>query len=377
MASALPWSNALCTELVATVRRDGAEWEHEVQAPASRSANCKKIGPARGSGSTVFFHPDPTIFPKTDFNADTIRDRLEVTSYLHRGLKVVLQRPATAARSTPSTKSRAWRTFSRRSWQATRVKPTHEVPFTLRTRKRGRVEVVFQWTDSTDERILSYVNGIPTGSGGTHENGLRAGVTKAIRNYVETHKLTPRGVTITAEDIREGLVGVLSVFIADPQFQGQTKDRLNNPEVQSAGRWRGSARARAVAQFEPHGGGADRRPHHPGGARPRGVARSFRGGIAQDGHRRPADAAGQAERLHELESTRTPSSSSSRETRPAGLRSKAAIALLRLSCPCAARCLNTESVSLKKVLENKELSDLVTALGCGVGTGFDFAEAPL
>ena len=94
--------------------------------------------------------------------------------------------------------------------------------------------MVFQWTESTDEHVRSYVNGITTGAGGSHENGLRAGLNKAIRNYLETHKLTPRGVKITHEDIREGLVGILSVFIADPQFQGQTKDRLNNPEVQSA-----------------------------------------------------------------------------------------------------------------------------------------------
>src|SRR6187401_2399547 len=81
---------------------------------------------------------------------------------------------------------------------------------------------------------ISYVNGIPTGSGGTHENGLRAGIGKAVRNFIETHNLTPKGVTLTAEDIREGMTGVLSVFLAEPQFQGQTKDRLNNPELVSA-----------------------------------------------------------------------------------------------------------------------------------------------
>ena len=97
-----------------------------------------------------------------------------------------------------------------------------------------RLDLALQWTESTDEHLRSYVNGIPTGSGGTHENGFRAGLGKAMRNFIETHNLTPRGVTLTAEDLREGLVGVLSVFIEEPQFQGQTKDRLNNPEVQSA-----------------------------------------------------------------------------------------------------------------------------------------------
>ena len=94
-----------------------------------------------------------------------------------------------------------------------------------------KLDLVLQWTESTDEHLRSYVNGIPTGSGGTHENGLRAGLGKAIRNFIDTHNLSPKGVTLTAEDIREGMTGVLSIFIAEPQFQGQTKDRLNNPEI--------------------------------------------------------------------------------------------------------------------------------------------------
>ena len=104
----------------------------------------------------------------------------------------------------------------------------------LRRENGLRLDCVLQWTESTDEHLRSYVNGIPTASGGTHENGLRAGIGKAVRNYIETHSLTPKGVTLTADDIREGLTGVLSLFIAEPQFQGQTKDRLNNPEMLSA-----------------------------------------------------------------------------------------------------------------------------------------------
>jgi len=97
----------------------------------------------------------------------------------------------------------------------------------------ARIEVALKWSEATEEYVQSFVNGIPTGSGGTHENGLRAGLTKAIKNFIDTHKLGPRGVTISGEDIREGIVGILSIFIAEPQFQGQTKDRLNNPELQS------------------------------------------------------------------------------------------------------------------------------------------------
>src|SRR5207247_5193165 len=110
----------------------------------------------------------------------------------------------------------------------------HEAPFTLAKDDGLRIDLVLQWTEATDEHIRSYVNGVPTGSGGTHENGLRTGIGKAVRNFIETHNLSPKGVTLTAEDIREGLTGVLSLFIQEPQFQGQTKDRLNNPELVSA-----------------------------------------------------------------------------------------------------------------------------------------------
>ncbi len=83
----------------------------------------------------------------------------------------------------------------------------HEAPFTSRESDENgmRLDLVLQWTEATDEHLRSYVNGIPTGSGGTHENGLRAGLGKAVRNFIETHNLSPKGVTLTAEDIREGL----------------------------------------------------------------------------------------------------------------------------------------------------------------------------
>ena len=125
-------------------------------------------------------------------------------------------------------------TTSERSWSSAAAKPVHEAPFILQKDNGLKAELVLQWTEATDEHLRSYVNGIPTGSGGTHENGFRAGLGKAVRNYIETHNLTPKGVTLTAEDIREGMTGVLSIFIQEPQFQGQTKDRLNNPEMLSA-----------------------------------------------------------------------------------------------------------------------------------------------
>ncbi len=86
---------------------------------------------------------------------------------------------------------------------------------------------MLRWTESTDEHVRSYVNGIPTAPA-ARTRAARAGLGKAVRNFIDTHGLTPKGVTLTADDIREGVTGV---FLPDPQFQGQTKDRLNNPEI--------------------------------------------------------------------------------------------------------------------------------------------------
>src|SRR5262249_54633552 len=97
-----------------------------------------------------------------------------------------------------------------------------------------KIEIALQWTESTDESFRSYVNGIRTSMGGTHEAGFKSAIVKAVRKFMETHDVKTKGLTIEAEDIREGVVGVLSVFVREPMFQGQTKEKLNNPEMNAA-----------------------------------------------------------------------------------------------------------------------------------------------
>jgi DNA gyrase subunit B/topoisomerase-4 subunit B len=224
--------NALSKELVATVKREGAQWEMRFKQGKATTA-LKKLGAARGTGTTVYFHPDAAIFPKIEFDPAIIRERLEVASYLHKGLKVVFEDETTKTK-TVFEHTEGIVDYLKTIVVARGARAVHEAPFVLSKDEGMRLDLVLQWTEATDEHVRSYVNGIPTGSGGTHESGLRAGVGKAVRNFIETHNLSPKGVTITAEDIREGLTGVLSVFIQEPQFQGQTKDRLNNPELVSA-----------------------------------------------------------------------------------------------------------------------------------------------
>ena len=224
--------NALSSELTASVKRDGSLWEMSFKR-GKPTGPLQKAGPARGTGTTVYFRPDSTIFPRVEFDAAVIRERLETASYIHKGVRITFDNQVDGAKAVFEHQD-GLADFLKKVLAERSAKPVHETAFTLARESGPRLDLILQWTESTDEHLRSFVNGIPTGSGGTHENGLRAGLGKAVRNYIDTHNLSPKGVTLTAEDIREGLTGILSVFIEEPQFQGQTKDRLNNPELTSA-----------------------------------------------------------------------------------------------------------------------------------------------
>jgi DNA gyrase subunit B len=366
--------NALSRELIATVRRDGAQWEMRFKQGAPVGA-LKKIGPARGSGTSVFFRPDSTIFPKIEFDPDAIGQRLEVSSYLHKGVKIVFEDETRGEKHTYQ-HTEGLADYLKTIVAERTATVVHEAPFVLsRDGEDGgvRLDLALQWTQSTDEHVRSYVNGIPTGSGGTHENGFRAGLGKAVRNFIDTHNLSPKGVTLTAEDIREGLIAVLSVFIQEPQFQGQTKDRLNNPEMMAAV-------DSAVRPALEHWLNTNI-----------SVAESIVARIILAARAREASRAAQEEVARKT-------ATSSRLTLPGKLsdctspgrddselfvvegdsaggsakqgRDRTRQAIL----PLRGKVLNTESASIAKVLENKELSDLVTALGCGLGKNFDLAR---
>ncbi len=230
--------NALSSELLVTVKRDGERFEMRVRARPDAKSKLKKLGNARGTGTTVRFRPDEEVFgAKLHFDPELIAERLEAKSYLHGGLEIVFTdetksppvvetfvHPQGIAEYLPKLVSER---------KKTPVPPSGAVFYVEKRDDDAKlgIELALQWTESTDDLIKTYVNSVPTPDGGTHDAGFRSAIVKAIRNYIATHKLDPKGVTLTSEDIREGIVAVLSTYVHDPQFQSQTKNRLNNPEV--------------------------------------------------------------------------------------------------------------------------------------------------
>ncbi len=366
--------NALSKTLVAIVKRDGKQYKMEFARgkPTTKLLKAKPpAGGIRGTGTSITFTADPQIFPRTQFSPETLRARLETASFLHRGLKIVFVDEVNGKREVFQHKNGV-QDYLESILAERKTRAIHADAFSYEKEGEVRIEMVFKWTESTDEHLRSYVNGITTSAGGSHENGFRAGLSKAVRNYIDTHKLTPRGVKITHDDIREGLVGILSVFIADPQFQGQTKERLNNPEVQAG--VDGVLRP-ALEQWLNTNASVSEQI----------IARIIAASRARAASRAASDSVSRKSATSRLTLPGKLSDCSAKNRADSELfivegdsaggsakqgRDRTRQAIL----PLRGKVLNTEGAGLKKVMDNKELSDLLIALGCGIGPNFDLGK---
>jgi DNA gyrase subunit B len=255
--------NALSKQLEAQVRRDGITYT-QVYRRGKPVGPVTPGEPARGSGTTVTFTPDPDIFRDTVYDPEVIAERLDVKTYLNKGL--VIQFNNEKADSTTEFRHAGGVVdFLAAINQARADVRVTETPFVLEredTETGLRCHVALIWTEATDEHIRSFVNTIPTRDGGTHEQGLRAAVRAAVQRYMKDHDLLKKGTEIKGEDISEGLTAILSVCLHEPQFQGQTKGRLNNPEV------RNQVEAMIRPRLESRPGSSRRRRHARRAARP-------------------------------------------------------------------------------------------------------------
>lgn len=364
--------NALSEQLIATVRRDGHVWTQEYRRGKVRTP-LQKTGATRRSGTKIQFTPDREIFGEQVFNADRIERRLLISSFLNKGLKIIFRDEA-ANKEVVLQHDGGVSDFVKHIVEKAGVRTLANEPFVVSRKADPRLEVALLWTESTTERIRSFVNGIPTSDGGTHEQGLKDALNKAIRNHITTHDIpVPRGLKLSADDIREGIHAICSVFIQEPQFQGQTKDRLNNPEargiVESALRieleqWlntnatiadaivsrvimaaRARAASRAASTQVRRKSAVNRRLNLPG---------------------KLADCSSSEAEQSELFIVEGDSAGGSAKQG----RDRTTQAIL----PLRGKVLNAEQASLKKVLANKELSNIVSALGCGIGADLDLSR---
>ncbi len=361
--------NALSKSLIAEVRRDGFTYTQKFRRGKPLGA-VEKGEPTRATGTSISFTPDDEIFTEQAYDTGLIAERLEVKTYLNRGL-VILFEDLKAKTSTTYYHEGGVADFLdaiNAQRNDTRVAPT---AFVLeRDDDEVRLSVALAWTEATDEDVRSFVNTIPTRDGGTHEQGLREAVGSALRKYVQTHELNKKGPEIKGEDIREGLTAVLSACVREPQFQGQTKGRLNNPEVRSQvettirpalesfllkNRSIGDAIAQRVIQA----------------AKAREASRSAAAQV-----RRKTPVSGRLNlpgKLHDCDSSNPENSEllivegdsaggSAKQGRDRDIQ-----AIL----PLKGKILNVEQAVKSKVLDNKELTDIVSALGCGMDESFD------
>ncbi|MEY4396015.1 MAG: hypothetical protein RL595_3264 [Planctomycetota bacterium] len=362
--------NALSKKMVATIRRDGREVQQTFK-KGKAAGGLEKLGAAKGHGTTIYFEPDPEIFKTTVFEADWIQNHLEDMSYIHSGLKIVFKNEITKE-TLDLTHPGGIPEFLGKLVKDAQKPPVTESIFTLCRKEGEKMEVALQWTESTEESFRSYVNGIRTAAGGTHEAGLKNAIGKAIRNFMETHEIKVKGITITAEDIREGIVGILSVFVREPMFQGQTKEKLNNPEMTAA--VDNFVRPALESWLNSNKTAADQIVGRIVlAARARLASRE----AASEVKRKSATSRrlNLPGKLSDCKSTNLEDSElfivegdSAGGSAKQGRNSKTQAVL-----PLRGKILNSEGLALVKVLGNTELSDLVTAIGTGAGDKFDLS----
>lgn len=362
-------TNALSIEMVATVHRDGFEWCQRYKR-GRPTTPVKKVRPFRGRGTIIFFQPDEEIFSKTNFNSDTIRQHLEDIAYIHAGLKIVFI-DEVKKEKTEFCHPEGIASYLDKILSEVQKKSIHEQIFSASRDDNGvKIEAVLRWTEATDEQVRSYVNGIRTHAGGTHESGFRSAVAKAVRSYMEVHDIKIKGVVIENSDIREGMLGILSVFLSNPMFQGQTKEKLNNPEMVAA--VEGLVRPALETWLSNNPTIADAVVGRIVlAARARLASRE-----AATEVRRKSPTSRRTNLPGKLQDCRASDPDEAELFIVEGLSAGGTAIMGRDSrtqavLPLRGKILNTESLTTSKILENQEIKDLVETLGTGVGPNFD------
>jgi DNA gyrase subunit B len=367
--------NALSTRIQVEIHKDGHVWRQTYT--NSKPGPLQKGEATRRTGSTVAFWPDPSIFETTDFVFETIYRRLQERAFLNRGLTITLrdERPSEDHEG----KVREV-TFLYKGGIADFVRhlnhtktPIHKSVIEFGAEGTGMaLEIAMQWNESYGESVYTFANMINTHEGGTHEEGFRAALTSIVNRYGSEKKILKNDEKLTGEDIREGLTAIISVKLANPQFEGQTKTKLGNTEVKSfvqkaCNEWlndwfeRNPAETKMIITKASQAARA-----RVAAAQARKLAR--RKSLLESGSMpgKLADCQSTDPRLSELFIVEGDSAGGSAKQG----RDPKTQAIL----PIRGKILNVEKARIDRVLKNNEVQALITALGTGIHEDFDIEK---
>ena len=221
--------NALSSRCIVEVERDGFKWQQNYQ-EGKPDGDLKQLNPSQNTGTRTIFWADTTIFDEIDFHFEILSQRLRELAFLNHGLKIILHDDRTDKTQEFHYKG-GLATFIEHLNQNKTV--LHEHPVSFQGESEGiEMEVAFQYNDTYNERIYSFVNNINTAEGGSHLTGFKGALTRTLNNYMVTNKISnDNDENLTGEDVREGMAAVISVRVIDPQFESQKKIKLTNVEV--------------------------------------------------------------------------------------------------------------------------------------------------
>jgi DNA gyrase/topoisomerase IV subunit B len=364
--------NALSSEMVASIKRHGKRYEQRYKRGIP-DGPVEAIEDAAGTGTSIFFRPDHQIFGETaTYSSELVAEHLETKAYLTAGLRVVF-RDEVAGKRHEYRHDGGIREMLEKEVERLGAAVIHSDPLYFASEGENgsttRVEVALQWTESTRETFRSFANGIPTHDGGSHEAGLKDGIAEAMLAYLTAHDAIPRGVDVKRGDAREGVVAVCNVLLSEPQFQGQTKEKLNNPEVRPLIVSLAKKEVEQTMHRVPSTGNAVAMRIIQA-ARARAASRS----AAQQVRRKKPI----AHRLNLPGKLADCSSTDPNESEifivegdsAGGSAKQGRDRRTQAILPLRGKVLNVEQAGARKVAANKELSDIVSALGCGVGDSF-------
>ena len=220
--------NALSKKLILEVHRDGGEYFQEYS-EGKPKAKLKKLKKSNSTGTKITFFPSDKIFTSIDFETDRIYKRIQELSFLNAGVSINVE-------DKRSGKSRKFKNNGGLSSYVTHLKGRKQIVseiFECSTIENDvGVEIAMQWTDSYSENVLCYTNNIPQKDGGTHLAGFRGSLTRVLKSFIKKENAKKTPTDLLGEDVREGLIAIISVKVPDPKFSSQTKEKLVSSEVE-------------------------------------------------------------------------------------------------------------------------------------------------